>query len=439
MLHEKLFLENICFTNDLQKKSAQEIIDSAQEIVTRKNLIKFFEHENLLEDSQAKWLFDHYTLHQLHNDWCDAYGRLEDVEVHTIMEYAEGSKIMDEEYRIYKAEISIPDEEFPHLEVFSADNDVEAVEKAYELCESDDMYLLEVHELDANYSSIREINLQYHDPSLRRFMNVDLIDFLGQIAEKTITNYPNDWKLDKEWLVTRADSSNPEDKHIAWHVCSYGTHMLTERNVFIKESGAFKSWTDYHQNAPDMFGFFVEITGREGNKVFGNVFEVGDYVKHVEQVWDTALPIDTVTIEYSEQWGVNCGLTITVPRKEYDDNRHRLMNESGNVISIRFNPLENNITMSDVLKTERAHRMGMPIGNTEEYLKKLDAKLLVTRGVTELVQPKENALQSQNKPQSFVEILKQAQEKANDINRQNTHNKEQAPICNNKNNLVIGE
>ena len=179
-------------------------------------------------------------------------------------------------------------------------------------------------------------------------------------------------------------------------------------------------------------------------------------------MWNTALPIDTVTLEYSENGGVNCGLTITVPRKEYDDDRQRLMCDSGNVISIKMNPLEGNITMADVLKTEQAHRMGMPIGNTQAYLKTLEAKLFAIRG-----EPLENMLQlvpsqnqessaptepvshqaeethpsakpsspsakpisptKQTKPLTFDEVIKQAQAKADDINRKNALNKGQQP------------
>ena len=89
--------------------------------------------------------------------------------------------VTEEQDRLYKVEINNPDEPaFPNFQVFHAQNDVDAVKQAYEICdewEGEDTYLLEVHELDEDYNIIREIDLRNHDPSLCRFMGVDMINF----------------------------------------------------------------------------------------------------------------------------------------------------------------------------------------------------------------------------------------------------------------------
>ena len=464
-LYEKLCDEHTGFLGSLQNAPAQTIIDAAQEIVAKENIVKFFKDNNQFDNEQAKWLHDHYSLDELYTDWGEGYGRLDEVDAYAIMKYAQGSKSIDEEIdRTYKAELKLPDQKDLHFEVFTAVDDVAAVKYAYELCmDWDDVQLMEVHELNDNYDIIREIDLKNHDPSLRRFMDVDLFDFLGHISDKVLIHYRNDWNIDKEFLLKRAESSDPNDKRVAWHVCATSSHQLDERDVFIKESGAFGYWTDYHQNDPDMFGFFVEITGHENGKVYGNVFEVGEYIKHVERVRDIALPIDTVTLEYSESRGVNCGLTITVPRKEYDDDRHRLMCDSGNVISVKMNPLEKDITMADLMKTEQAHRMAMPKGNTQVYLQKLEEKLFAIRGeplehMIQLVpkEPKETPAPKTtkptaptvpavpdkkpvpNNPQGFEAFLKEAQAKADKFNAENAQRKGQQPD-NTKTNPEIGE
>ena len=491
-LYEKFQRQHEEYLSELYFEKRHKIIDSSAETVTKANILQYFGDKSRFNDTQAQWLLEKYTLHDLYSDWKGIYGRLEEanIEPYAVLKTAEGkfiddysyifeeptnNKAQDDEWRTYKAELQIPGEEYLHLEVFSADNDVEAVEYAYELCETaeEDVELMEVHELDENYDSIREIDFKDFDPSLRRFMDVDLFDFLGNIADKVLIHYRNDWNIDKEFLLKRAESPYPNDKHVAWHVCATSTHQLDERDVYIKDSGAFGYWTDYHQNDPDMFGFFIEITGHENGRVFGNVFEVGDYAKHAEHMWDTALPIDTVTIEYAESWGVNCGLTITVPRKEYDDDRQRLMCDSGDVVSIKMNPLEGKYSMADVLKTERAHRMGMPIGDTREYLKKLETKLFELRGeplehmiqlvpkdsdknppkakpakhVTQSIPAKQAAQDMPDKkpvptkPQSFEEVMRAAQQKADNFNRQNAQNKGQGAVAKDKdkNNTEIGE
>ena len=290
-----------------------------------------------------------------------------------------------DEWRTYKAELHDPENtEFPHLEVFGADNDVDAVEKANTLCnEENGWVLLEVHELDENYESIREIDLRNHDPNLRRFMNVDLIDFLGQIADKTIIHYPQDFKIDIDALWRTAIKENPEENRLMWHCCSYGTHLLDETEVFVKSSGAHGYWVDYRASDEDMFGYVIEVTGYEGDTIFGNVFEVGDYEQHALYVHKNALVLDSVSLTYAPDWGINAGKTVTVPRYEYNDDRHRLMSESGRVTAIKYNPSESVKSMADLLKAEKAKYMAMPIGDTKEHLKQLEIKLAKIRGTSE--------------------------------------------------------
>ena len=72
-----------------------------------------------------------------------------------------------------------------------------------------------------------------------------------------------------------------------------------------------------------MFGYAVEITGRKGHAVIGNAYELGDYYSHSMHVRETALILDSVTLTYSDDWGVNAGKKITVPRYEYDGDHER--------------------------------------------------------------------------------------------------------------------
>jgi hypothetical protein len=215
----------------------------------------------------------------------------------------------------------------------------------------------------------------------RRFMDVDLFDFLGKIANKVIIYYPNDWNIDKDELRRAAASENPEDKRLVWHACSTGTHLKMERDVYIKDGGPFEYMTDYHQNDPDMFGYAVEITGQSGESVLGNVFEVGDYAEYARRVRGAALPLDSITLVYSDDRGVNAGKTVTVPRKEFDDDRHRLMIDSGRVIGLRWHPADET-RLDALLRDEHARRMSYPIGNQEEHLRKVAGHLAQVRAET---------------------------------------------------------
>ena len=220
------------------------------------------------------------------------------------------------------------------------------------------------------------------DLGLRRFMDVDLIDFLGKIAEKVIIHYPNDWNIDIDELRKYAMFDDFNERRLVWHVSSMGTHIKPERNVFIRDSGAYEYMTDYHQNDPDMFGYYVEVTGKDGQRITGNVYEVGNYADFARHVRDTALPLDSVTLTYSDAWGVNAGKVLTVSRNEYDNDRHRLMSESGNVIDVLPHPHDAR-ELYKILRDERTHRMSFPIGSQEEHLKKLTEKLAEIRKTPE--------------------------------------------------------
>jgi hypothetical protein len=225
------------------------------------------------------------------------------------------------------------------------------------------------------------------DHDNRRFMGVDLIDFLGKISQRVIIHYPNDFNHDKEAFWRAVGSENPNEKRLMWHVSSYGTHTHTEHDTFVRDTGAYNYWVDYRPNEPDMFGYAVEITGRNGDVVLGNVYEVGDYAKHAEYVRHTAFPLDSVSLTYSDEWGENAGKTITVPRREYDNDRHRLMSESGVVKKIRYHPAGNMGNLSEFLLRERAKRMSYPIGSQQAHLDRLTEKLTEIRGVPEKAEP----------------------------------------------------
>jgi len=261
------------------------------------------------------------------------------------------------------------------------------------------------------------------DIGLRRFMGVDLIDFLGKISGKVIIHYPNDWRIDVDALYRAASSHDESEKRLIWHVCSMGTHLKQERNVFIRDSGAHEYMTDYHQNDADMFGYYVEVTGKDGQLITGNVFEVGNYADFARHLRLTALPLYSMTLTYTGDWGVNAGKTITVSRREYDDDRHRLMSESGNVYDLVPNARDEQ-ELQKVLRDERVYRMSFPIGSMEEHLKNLDAKLAeIRKPPEELTAPAKNAEKTPlNKKRSITDQLAEAGEEAKAYNANRAQN-----------------
>lgn len=255
------------------------------------------------------------------------------------------------------------------------------------------------------------------DNILRRYMDIDLEHYLGKISEKIIIHYPKDWTYDVEHMKELAQTGTSEDKRLVWHVCSHGTHLKNERDMFIKETGPHSYMTDYRQSDLDMFGFYIEVTGiGESGAVRGNVFEVGDYAEFAKHIREISEPLDSLTLIYSDQCGVNAGKTITVSRKEYDTDRTRLMSESGNVKALVYHP-KDKVRLASIISDERSKRMAFPIGNTEELLQRVTDKLAEVR------KPPEIAEAVAEKPKTLAGKMQAANEKVKAQDEQNNNKK----------------
>ena len=281
--------------------------------------------------------------------------------------------------------------------------------------------------LSKEYPLENEIN-QKTDERLYRFMNVDLADFLSKIAEKVIISYPDDVKYDIDELRKYATNENFKKAWLVWNVCSVGTQLKPESSVFIKDSGAYEYITDYHQNDADMFGYVIEVTGMDGNTIKGNVFEVGNYADYAKHIRDTALPLSLFTLTYLDRWGINDGKSISVSRKEFEKDRHRLMCESGDAADVLPHP-KNEQELSKILQQEHSRLMVYPISSQQAHMDKLSEKLAVIR------KPPDQTLKPPGKAQktSLTEQLKDAGVEARENNSQRTkspanklkkHNKE---------------
>ena len=156
----------------------------------------------------------------------------------------------------------------------------------------------------------------------------------------------------------------------------------------------------------------------------GNVFEVGNYADFASHIRLTSLPKDSVTLTYSNDWGgVNAGKTITVSRREYDDDRHRLMSESGKVNTIVPHPRDEQ-ELNKILRDERVYRMSFPIGSEEEHLKQVSAIIAEVRKPTmELMPPEKPAPQSAPKAKrSITAQIAEADAEAKAHNAQQAQN-----------------
>jgi hypothetical protein len=248
--------------------------------------------------------------------------------------------------------------------------------------------------------------------SLHRYINVDLNEFLGKISEKVIIHYPGDFKHDLKTFNDVAELQDFDDRRLIWHVCSYGTYMRRESEVFLKDTGDYACMVGNRQNEADMYCYIVEVTGKKGEAILGNVYEAGNYAEYTKYITETAVPYGSVTLTYSDEWGINAGRTKTVSKEEYQKDSYSLMFEKGFVTKVDYNP-QDKAKHAAILSGERSRRMSYPIGSTKRHLLKLIENLVEIRNET----TNKNARLSAGKP-SISDRLKKGAEKAQEYKTQ---------------------
>jgi hypothetical protein len=245
------------------------------------------------------------------------------------------------------------------------------------------------------------------DNGLRRYMDVDLEQCLGKIADKVLIHNKNDWAIDVKTLKQAALSDSPEDKRLFWQVCGFGSQFGGERDTFLEDTPSHRFIAEFRHDEPDMFGFYLEIEGvNEKGVIKGNVYEVGDYAKFAAHIRNVAEPVESKTLFYSDAPGVNAGKVITVSQAEFTTNANRLMYESGRVKDMVNHP-QDKVRLAGVISNERSKRMALPIGDPSELLQKVTDKLAEVRKTPEM--PAQSA--EKPKPKTLAAKMQAAGEK----------------------------
>lgn len=133
---------------------------------------------------------------------------------------------------------------------------------------------------------------------MNKFENVDILASLDAIMRQNTAFYQSDFEIDKEIIQRAAASPAAEDKRILWLSRPSETYCFRERDVFLKDTRQHNTWRFYGEQTRDhILAYAVTITGTEGGKIKGNLYEL-DYPQHFKHVAEQALPADTVTLHY---------------------------------------------------------------------------------------------------------------------------------------------
>lgn len=197
--------------------------------------------------------------------------------------------------------------------------------------------------------------------SNKKFSNVDVLQFMEQIVQKHMQCYQSDFEIDKEILKEAAGNKEQQDRTFIWLCRTHGTWCLHERDVFIKNTREYNTFTFYmEQTSEPVLAFVVEVTGVCDDTVYGNLYAV-NYEAFYKHVKDSALDEAYIVMKY--EYGIrikNAYAHIDAyPDKEY-----------GEFKSFQSQPSSQE-ELKDLLCRERLERTRFPERNSSAYIASL--------------------------------------------------------------------
>lgn len=191
-----------------------------------------------------------------------------------------------------------------------------------------------------------------------KFSNVDILAFMGNVVQKHTKHYQSDFEIDEKILREAADRQEQRDKTFIWLCRTAGTWLLLERNIFLKDTREFNTFSFYAEQTSDLIlAYVIEVIGDAQDSVMGNVY-VLDYPEHYSHVHSVSLKAETVVMQYEH----GCRTQSADDRiSGYPDM------EYGKLQSVQYHP-HSQEELTGLLWNERRERKCFKEGNPSAYI-----------------------------------------------------------------------
>lgn len=131
-----------------------------------------------------------------------------------------------------------------------------------------------------------------------KFSNIDILKFMGEVVKKHTIHYQSDFEIDKEILAKTVYKQEQQDRTFIWLCRTHGTWCLHERDVFLKDTREYNTFTFYmEQTKEPVLAFVIEVKGACNNIVYGNLYAI-DYKSFYKHVRDMALDTAYIVMKY---------------------------------------------------------------------------------------------------------------------------------------------
>lgn len=179
---------------------------------------------------------------------------------------------------------------------------------------------------------------------------IDVLAFLSSVVQENTAFYRSDFDYDISTLRKAVMEKNMADRSFYWMSRRSGTWCLKEREVYLRNSGAFSVWTNYANETDPIRAYRVVITGQRNGTVLGDVYEV-DYGQQVQRVMQDALPVHLVTLFFED------GSIMTMLHDEYSRDNKALIARHGSIRDIAWFP-ESEAELTKALMLEHRFQAG---------------------------------------------------------------------------------
>lgn len=173
---------------------------------------------------------------------------------------------------------------------------------------------------------------------------IDIIAFLREILKANTQNYQSDFQYDIETLQAAAEASEAENQSMLWMSRPSGTWCFKEREVFLHNTAASQTWQFYDYEADKIKACRVEICGRQGDKVFGNVYPL-NYREHLERVKRLSIPAVRAVFLLAD------GTEMTLTFDNFADDYRRMVSEHGVPLNTHYAPASER-RLAEILRQE---------------------------------------------------------------------------------------
>lgn len=156
----------------------------------------------------------------------------------------------------------------------------------------------------------------------------DILTFLEKVVQKNTVAFSEDFNVDRIVLQASAQETDMEHRSFLWLSRPHGTWCVPERETYLQDSRAYKTWTFYADQPNGIKAYRVVVDGVRDGKLAGKVVPI-DYAKQVQRVVKSALPI--AKVQYRDKDEYFC-------ESSHETFIHRVLRLEENTHDIRYVP-----------------------------------------------------------------------------------------------------